>query len=297
MTVELAPFSRLIDIAMLNGMASSDFLTALDRHVALGLRLLDLKDAIFGKSIGDLSEAEAHQAAEAIQRRGLRVFCLSTTLFHRDVEAGESAFRADLEKLQNVLNIARILQPKAIRVLSATTARRREIADTADYLDGSHPWVYRVYRDAVDHITAAGHAAMIENEVGANIFSAPVEILAFFHLLNRPAARLIWDVVNLWQVGTAPSLGVYHQLRPIIGGLHLKGGQANSQDGSLQWASSLEDSTWPILGITRQGVHDRACPVIVLNPPHGKFRPGYDYDNLPARDLAYLRSEIPELAR
>jgi hypothetical protein len=67
-------------------MAGTDLEETLDRHLAWNLRVLDLRDAIFGKAVLDPSDEGAARAADLIRRRGLSVFCLSTPLFEGVVE-------------------------------------------------------------------------------------------------------------------------------------------------------------------------------------------------------------------
>jgi hypothetical protein len=43
-----------IQLTILNSMAGKDFVQALDQHLAWGLQVLDLKDAIYGKAVDQL---------------------------------------------------------------------------------------------------------------------------------------------------------------------------------------------------------------------------------------------------
>ena len=102
----------MIELTVLNTMASSDFSQALDRHRQWGLRVLDLKDLIFDKRIVDLTQEEALRARELIRHHGLSVYCFSTQLFEAEVELGEEVFRRDhLGKIDHTIRVARILQP------------------------------------------------------------------------------------------------------------------------------------------------------------------------------------------
>lgn len=278
-------------ITMLNSLAAPEFETALDRHVEWGLNHLDLKDSIFGKRVADLSEAEAQRAAALIEARGLTVHCMSTQLFHGDVEVGEAAFRkAHLEPLERAIEVATVLRPRLFRLLSARTRRRGQIADSIAYLRNEQPWVIACYREAVRRLAAAGLQVTLENECHANLFAAPEEVTGFFAELDCGAAvNLTWDVQNMWQMGTFPSLEVYQRLRPLLAYYHLKGGQAEPGSAALRWRSGLEDASWPVVEITRQVVADGASPVICLNAPHGERKPGYPYHDLLARDLAFVR--------
>ncbi len=284
-----------VQLTMLNSMASQDFAAALDHHLAWRLKCVDLKDSIFGKSIDTLLPAEAKQVDALIRVRGLQVYCLSTSLMHIDVAEGEARFQDALRALDGVLNTARTVSPSVIRLLSPRFAGRTALGNCIQSIRCSHAWLFDVYRQALLRIQAAGFVGMIENEAHESLFSTPDEIVDFFAIINLPGAKLIWDVVNLWQMGCAPSLEVYQRLRPLIGGLHLKGGRAD-EAGSLKWASSLEDASWPVLPIVRRAIADGVTSVICLNPPHGQARSDYNYADLPARDLAYLRRSLGGLA-
>ena len=139
---------------------------------------------------------------------------------------------------------------------------------------------------------------VIENEVHGCIWSRPEEILSFFQMLDRDGKVLLtWDVQNLWQMGTFPSVEVYEQLKPLIGLVHLKGGMVEGSSRQLKWRSALEDASWPVAEIVGRIIADGASPVICLNPSHGEARPGYNYDDVVGRDLAFMRRTFPEVAR
>lgn len=283
-----------VRLTVLNVMAGSDFEPSLDQHLAWGIRQLDLKEGIFGKGIADLMPSDAARAAEAIKRRGLETYCLSTNLLHSEVEAGEAAFRGHFAGLDRALAAGAVLKAKVVRLLSAGTRKRAELTDSIAYLKTRQPWIFDVYRQAVDRIHAAGFVPMIENECGGNIFSTPAEIVDFFAILNRPFVRLIWDIGNMWQVKTYPSLQAYNTLKPLIGSIHLKGGQSDRPGGPLVFRSGLQDTSWPVVEIVRRVVQDGVSPVICLNPPHGAPKPGYDYANLYDHDIKFMRQQFPE---
>ena len=284
-------------LSILNSMADFDFPKALDKHVAWGLTHLDLKDMIFEKPVTELSPTEAGRAAEAIQSRGLGVYCLSSSLFGGDIEDGPDAFRARaLEPLGRLLNVARVLRPRLIRLLAAHSSRRAEFADSADYLDAQQPWVWGCYREAIDRIHDAGFLATVENEAYLCLLSTPGEIAQFFAKLDRPGkVVLTWDVQNLWQMGSFPSLETYGQIAPWLGYYHVKGGRGDGPQPALTWRSGLEEATWPVVEITRQVIAEGRSPVICLNPPHGALPPGQPDEHYTERDLAFLRRSFPEI--
>ena len=119
-------------------------------------------------------------------------------------------------------------------------------------------------------------------------------MLDFFAALARPQTRLIYDVVNLWQMGSFPRVAGYRRLAPVIGMLHLKGGRSDRPGGALRWRSHLDDASWPLRPILSACIAERRSPVICLNPPHGADHPDYHWDH--QRDLRFLRTNFPEIA-
>jgi sugar phosphate isomerase/epimerase len=283
-------------LTFLNFMAGADIREALDRHVEWGIKTVDLKEAVFGKPIADLSDDEAVRLKNQLDERRLSVHCLSTVLFHLKVEEGESAFREKtLPKLERAIAVARILKASHLRLLSARIADRDRTPDSISYLTQSHPWIFGLYGEAVRRINEAGLGALIENETEGTIFYNPGEFLSFFKQVKAgPGLKAIWDIQNLWQCGTPPTLQVYQRLKPIIGAVHVKGGIADGL-GKLQYASALEEASWPVVEILKQVIQDKTSPVICLNPSHGKQRPGYDSRDVLIRDIAFLRKTFKEI--
>jgi sugar phosphate isomerase/epimerase len=283
-------------ITILNSMAGADFEAALDQHVAWGLTDVDLKDQIFGKGVADLTRDEAKRAARLIAERGLTTHCLSTGYFFAEIELGEAEFRARfIDSLDDLIAVAEELNPTLVRLLAARTSARAEHAHVGAYIAAGRPWLIPLYREAIDRLQASGFAVTVENEVGGCILSSPDEIRWFFDALDRPDVCLTWDVQNLWQMGTFPTMEVYETLRDLIGYYHLKGGQSEPGSPALKWRSSLEDASWPAVDITRQVAPDGVSPVICLNPSHGAPKPGYDYADIVARDIAYARETVATL--
>jgi sugar phosphate isomerase/epimerase len=286
---------QMVKFTMLNSMASTDFVQSLDIQKSLGIEVLDLKDHIFGKAITDISISEAWQAAALIESRGLSVYCLSTQLFHDHIDKGEHEFIRDhMSKINHIIEIANILKPEYIRILPAIM-RQEQPGNPIDRMQKQFPWLIQQYQAAIDQISASGHRVVIENEY-SSIMVSPKEILAFFELINRPGKlHFTYDVQNLWQMGTYPSLEAYRMLKPITVYFHVKGGQEDPITKQLKWKSSLEDATWPIVEITKEVIKDGISPVICLNPSHGEIRDDYDYRNLDRKDLDFMKGIAPSV--
>ena len=289
-----------VRLTMLNSMAGTDFESALDRHVAWGLRDLDLRDAIAGKWLDELTLDEARDAAERIRARRLRVHCLSSRVFDTDLRDGEAAFRGEhLAALSHVLELARIFAPRLVRLIAARDGAR-EPDDGVDAVLDRYPWAIDVYRQAIDAIDAAGFGATIENEARGCILAATDDFTRFFDRLDRPGrVVLTWDVHNQWAAaaGHLPSLDDYETLRPLIGYVHLKGGQAAADGRTLALNVALEETTFDVVGITERVVRDGVSPVLCLNAPgHGEDIEGYDYAAVTERDLVHLRTRVEGVA-
>lgn len=286
-----------VKLTILHGMAAKDFEESLDRHLEWNLKVLDLKNNIYGRAVEELQPAEAERAARAIEQRGLVVNTLSTAIFYADIEDGEATFRQQFsEDIARILDTAAILNTHYVRLLSASSSKRAQFQNCASYIQQQHPWVFSVYQEAIDRIHDAGFHVVIENEVRSSIFSHPQEILDFFAALDRPAARFTWDITNLWEEGTYPSLEAYEQLKDLIGLVHVKGGQSEYPGGPLRWASRLSSASWPVLDIVRAVVRDGVSPVICVNPSHGEKNANYQGSPSDCyEDLLFLRDQVEEI--
>lgn len=288
---------RKTNVAMLNHMAGTNFIESLDQQLEWGIKILDLKEYIYGKALIDLTDEEALEAAENIKSRGMSVYCFSTVLFFEDIELGEEVFRKNhLDKIDRILELARILKPQVIRLLSAKSSRRDEFANILPYIRKHHAWLIPMYKEAIDKINQAGYKATIENEAKGSIFSKPEEILGFYKALNCPdKVHFTFDIQNLWQVGTYPSEEVCEMLMDITGYFHLKGSQSLVEGGHTYFGSTLEDSSWPVAEMTKKFIKGGKGVVLCLNPIKGEKKDGYNYDGITKRDLDYLRKEIEEV--
>lgn len=291
-TIQRTPGSA--EVTMLNSMADQDFDTALALHKEWGIHQLDLRDGFDGKWVRDLTVEEAHEAKRAMDEAGLNVFCLSTSIFYGDIPDGEAAFREKhVGAVDHHLELALAFKPTVVRIIAAQLPGRAADASAVAILREDYPWLIEQYREVVDRFEAAGLTVTIENEANVSFLSRTQDFIDFFEWLDRPNVSLTWDINNQWATGVYPTLDDYEQLKDLIHYFHLKGGQHEGDDTRLKWNSSLEDSTYDVVGITQRVVDDGVSPVICLNPSqHGENKPDYDYENLAKRDLDYLRATI-----
>jgi sugar phosphate isomerase/epimerase len=285
-------------LTVLNVMAGKNFEQALDLQRMWGISVLDLKNNIYGKSVTDLNEEDALLAAKQIASRDMSVYCFSTELFHDDIELGADVFKTrHLQKLEAVIATAEILKPTVIRLIAARSCKRNDFRDSVSYVNKQHPWLIPMYREAVNTLYGAGYQVTIENEHSDCLFSEPAEIVSFFQELDCAGkVSFTYDVQNLWQMGTFPTMDTYRELAPWIGYFHVKGGRTEGGGTGLAWKSSLEDASWPVAEMTQQVVNDGVSPVICLNPCHGALKNDYNYEDLAWRDLQYLRRVVRGLS-
>ncbi|MER9533837.1 hypothetical protein NKI89_29115 [Mesorhizobium sp. M0309] len=144
---------RRIRLTMLNFMAGSDLAAALDRHVQEGLEICHLKDGIFGKRLEELSHDQLRRLADEIAARGLKTYCLSTSLGVNSVI------------LDRVVSAADILKPALIRVIVAKdTSLPQGGEDNMNRVLARYPWLAATYDELIARINAAGFDVVLENE-------------------------------------------------------------------------------------------------------------------------------------
>jgi len=291
-------------LTMLSEMMGGELPAAIERLAGLGIRHLDLKGGVFGRNIAELDDAQNERLAALVASANMEVYCFSSVLGRWSIDAvGEREFRERLVGgVRCVLATARCVRPALVRLLGCTFAARADVADANDYLAAKAPWVYAAYGEAIAALREGGLAVTIENEPGS-IFTHPVETLGFFARLACPdAVGFTWDVQNMWQSGTLPSLAVYEALRPIVNYVHLKGGCGRrAAPDTLAYRTTLAQASWPVAEIVAAVLADGVSPVLCLNPPHGRdpsavlgAPPGLE-PYAPQRDVAFLRATFPEI--
>ncbi len=243
----------------------------------LGIDVLDLKDRILGRELLALDDAGVAAAAAMIADAGLPVYCLSTVLFESDLADGEPVFARDVDRVDRAIEIARVLRPRCIRLLAASSASRGADEPLDAHLDRVAPWLVGAYRAAIAKIDAAGFRTVIENEVGASILRDVADVQTLLpRLQSAGEVGLIWDVQNLWRTsGRMPSIDTYRALRPFVRYVHVKGGRMDASGAMTR--STLAETTWPVEEILGAIVADRTSEVVCVNPCKGAVPPeGYD---------------------
>lgn len=287
-----------VKLTMLCNMASKDFREAVERFVELGLTTMDLKRGLFGKSVQELTVAEAGNVKQIATAAGLDITCLSSAIFGHKPDADKDPFcRQNFARLDHLLDVAEVLQPTFIRLLAPGLPEGADRADMPAFLAAEYPWLYDAYRQAARSILDRGFTPTIENE-GDSIFTDPASTAAFFDTLGlNDQLKLTWDVQNMWLGGGhLPTLDDCDTLRPYLGYLHLKGGMGSSEEPDrLVYASTLEDAHWPVRATVERIIGFGVSPVICLNSSHGKWREAAGHAQENVRNIAFLRASFPEI--
>lgn len=282
-----------VHLTLLSSMLGWEFERALERHVELGLRVLDLKDGLWGNKIETLPEPLAEKAAGLIAAAGLHVECLSSSIGWSPLVDGREVYLARYEApFAQLLRVIPILRPRTVRLLAPPRPADRSASETLE----AFPWIGAIFADWCERIRTAGSEPVVENEAHGCLLAEPSDFHAFANAIGGAAhVSFILDAQNLWQCGgVAPSVLTVHELAPLLGGLHLKGGRAGA-DGRLDEASSLADATWPVVDVVRAALGLGVLHSICLNPSHGRRPPDHDGGEITLRDIAFLRSHFPTL--
>lgn len=275
-----------------NSMFGADVFAQLDSQHALGIRHLDLKDKIFGKAVIDLTVDEAHAVAGRAAALDMQVYCMSTVLFDDDAARGERHFAEHhVSRIDEALRVAETLRPTWIRVMAAQSSGRRPGESLAEHLE-SVPWLIDAYRDVIARVHAAGFATIIENEINDGILRGPDDVETFFgRVRGVGSVGFTWDIQNMWETGTFPSLDVYERLRPHLNYVHVKGGRMTAGDPTL-WKARLREASWPVAEILAAAA-DHAGLVICVNPCHGTVPPeGYDEFQSAVDDIRFVQEVL-----
>jgi sugar phosphate isomerase/epimerase len=281
-------------------MAGADLPVALDRFVSLGLRFVDLKDRIWERKVEDLDDRQLASVERLLRERGLAVHCVSTSLGAMKIDEGEIAWRrTQADVLQRVLNVAAVVRPRYIRILGIQfTGARPHLPPTFDEALAAHPWMPSAYGEIMRAIDAAGYFACLENEARHCALATPDDVVKFFAALRILLADVpcsyVWDVQNMWQMGSFPSLAGYAAVRPFTEILHLKGGRADAS-GRLHEACGLREASWPVVPLLTEICGDGKVEMICLNPSHGRRPASFDIWQVVQDDIEFLREHVPVL--
>ena len=266
-------------ISILADIAGQDLEQVVKELPEFGIELIDLKRGVFGHAIESLDDTARNRLAALLEQSSVENYSFSSNVGYVNISTmTETEFRTHLnDGVSNMLKSLRVVRPTMIRLLACSFDNRAEWDNSNEFLERHAPWVYSAYDEAIARINDAGIIATIENEPNT-IFSNPTETIGFFdRLARREKVGFTWDIQNMWQSGSFPTVESYRLLKPIINYVHTKGGRGSEEAPNLlTWRSSLEDASWPVREILAEVLTDNPDAVICVNTSHGKVQNATD---------------------
>lgn len=177
-----------------------DLAEALPILESWGLDHIDLRNRILGKSIEFLSDAELAQVKALLDKHGMKVGCIESSLakVHMPDERGRAA---EAEKLEGIIRAAEVLDCHLVRSFFYWQPPRAnhgrilpeeedgQLTVRADLL----AQVVDMYRPLAKRASEAGLTLAFEN-CGVT----PPEVLAFLDALDMPNTGMAWDAWFWW---------------------------------------------------------------------------------------------------
>jgi len=167
------------------------FMEALDTLASWGLKHVDLRGGVFGRSVEALSDEQLGEVKVALEQRGLAVGALESSL--AKVHLPEKDRRAqEAEKLEGIIRAADALDCRLVRAFFYWQPKGDEAGELA-----VRPDLLQLALDAfmplADRAREAGLVLAFEN-CGVTTDEA----LAVLDAIGEPRWGLAWDVSNEW---------------------------------------------------------------------------------------------------
>ncbi|WP_309118200.1 sugar phosphate isomerase/epimerase family protein [Paenibacillus sp.] len=206
---------------------------ALDWATEQGLAHVEIR-VVNGRNAANLTDEEASAIRREVEARGLFVSALASPLFKcaldpgRPVAAGdtfgnaEEDVEAHFEKLNRVIEIAKLLGTKRIRIFSFWREEHPE-RHTEEIV--SH------LRRAAGIAGEAGVELLLENEPSCN-GGVAVEVAALVRSVDSPALRALWDPGNEAYARREAYPAGYESVKDCLSHVHLKDAYVGSEGTS-----------------------------------------------------------------
>lgn len=182
----------------------------------LGIKYFEPR-GIDGKSIASLTEDEAVQLKAAMDKYGIKASSIGSPIGKIDIK---DDFDEHLEKLKNVIRIAKILDTKYIRVFSF-------FMEDGTY-EENRPEVMRRMKAMVKLAEENDVILLHENEKGiyGNIASRCADILKE---VNSPNLRAVFDPANFVECDQITYPDGFELMKPYIEYMHIKDARADKK--------------------------------------------------------------------
>lgn len=184
--------------------------------LALGASHIEVRSA-WGVNVVELSDAQLAELKGILDASGMKVSAVASPI--GKVDASLPAAH-EVERLRRIIEVAKALDTKYIRMFSFFRAEDKSPEDIRDA-------VMERLTLLAGEAEAAGVVLIHENE--KDIYGdTPERVLDILETVNSPALRAAWDNANFVQVGVKPYTDAYAMLRPYLEYLQVKDAIAGS---------------------------------------------------------------------
>jgi sugar phosphate isomerase/epimerase len=172
--------------------------------LALGASHIEVRSA-WGTNVSELEPEQVTKLKEILDDKGLKVSAVASPIGKVDVSL---PVEHELERLRQIISVAKGLDTKYIRIFSFYRAEDRTAED--------------IREDVLARLGAlaalaeeSGVVLLHENEKGI-YGDTPQRVLDIMESVDSPALRVAWDNANFVQVGVKPYTDGYAMLRPYL---------------------------------------------------------------------------------
>jgi sugar phosphate isomerase/epimerase len=186
--------------------------------LALGASHIEVRSA-WGTNVSELEPPQVAALKEILDEKGLKVSAVASPIGKVDVSL---PVEHELERLRQVISVAKGLDTKYIRIFSFFRGEDRSAEDIRDEV--------MVRMGALAALAAeSGVVLLHENEKGI-YGDTPEHVLDIMTAVDSPALRIAWDNANFVQVGIKPYTEGYAMLRPYLEYFQVKDALAATGD-------------------------------------------------------------------
>ncbi|MBR6633760.1 MAG: sugar phosphate isomerase/epimerase [Clostridia bacterium] len=172
-----------------------------------------------GTSIADLTDEQVSVLKEKMQKEGIKVSSIGSPIGKIKIT---DEFEPHLQKLARVIEIAKALDAKYIRIFSF-------FIEKGDDLEKWHDEVICRMKKMTELAEREGIMLLHENE--KNIWGElPEQCDRIIREVNSPCLRAVFDPANFIQAGAKPYPDAYNIMKPHIEYMHIKDAL---EDGSV----------------------------------------------------------------
>jgi sugar phosphate isomerase/epimerase len=223
MSVRVDRESFLRRLGVITDEVSPNLIEALDWIAAQGLAHVEIR-MVDGLNVSKLSDEQVDRVRREVESRGLYVSAVSSPVFKcaldpgRPVRTGdtfgneEESVEQHVEKLRRVIDIARRLGTRRIRIFSFW--REEEPERYRDEIVGH-------LRRAAEIAAAEDVLLLLENEGSCNGGSAQ-EVADYVRAVDSPHLRALWDPGNEAAGGRPAYPEGYGHVKDLLAHVHLK---------------------------------------------------------------------------